>query len=98
VPPSPCVIPQNRTDSFQLGNFKLMIYNHHNILRSITYATEKRRKISHKTENPTPVLSPNISKVVYTSCSHYTRPDCTVLHWDVFCAIYFCTRLPETFL
>ena len=65
-------------DSFRLRNFKLMIHYRPNILRSITYATEKRRKIPPKSENSTPLPSPDVSKKLST-CLESTIPGPTAL-------------------
>ena len=54
-------------DSLRPRNFQLMIHYGSDILRSIYYATEKRRKIPPKTENPAPVLSTKVAEVIYTS-------------------------------
>jgi len=75
-----------------------MIHYRPNILRSINYATEKRRQIPPKTENPAPVVNTEVAEVVYTSWIHYTLPDCIKLHWDTFYAIYFWISLPKTLL
>jgi len=57
-----------------------MIHYRPNILRSMNYATEKRRKIPPKSENPAPVLNTEVAEVTYTSWIHYTLPNCIKLH------------------